>query len=273
MSNFNFQIPLMVIGLLALFFVTVKVYLHKKRRNKQLIGIQYLINIRYFLAHVQQHRGLSNGYLNGSKNLLFEIEMLHQKLNSNISTINAISTEIENNDRWKSIVQHWSRLANGFHTNIVDNNLQQHNLLIQSILYLIDDMAQLHDLTPIRLNTGIPFHYAWRELLTAGEFVGQARAIGTGVAATQHCSVTDRIKLNYLCQKVEDNCQQLIGHNSSSKNDPISHLITCINQHLITGQITIDASEYFALASKALDSLLDEYDKIIADQAKKIAHS
>lgn len=273
MSDFTFQIPLMVIGLLAIFFVTVRIYLHKKRREKRLLGIQYLINVRYFLAHVQQHRGLTNGYLNGSKNLFFEIEMLHQKINTNISVISEISAEIHSNDRWKSIIQHWSRLANGFHTNVVDNNLQQHNLLIQSILYLVDDMAQLHDLSSIRLTTGIPFHYAWRELLAACEFVGQARAIGTGVAATQHCTVTDRIKLNYLCQKVQENCQQLIGHSSMSNNDPISHLITCINQRLIVGHISIDAAEYFALASKALDSLLDEYDKIVADEAKNIAIS
>ncbi len=256
-------------GLVALVVVTVIIASIKRRKKQRLkrqsIGLSWLQSMRRLLSHVQQHRGLTNGFLNGSKNLLKDIHPLQRNISIDITDIARIDPWIESNDRWQSITQHWARLAGGFESNSADNNLLQHNNLIQSVLYLIDDMAQSHDLLLLKDEHNRPFHLSWRELLSAAEFIGQARAIGTGVAAIGSCDSISRIRLNYLCQKIIENTTRVWRDLAPQESQRLSvdKLIACINEQVVHEQVGIQAADFFDVASHALDSLHEQYDSIV----------
>jgi nitrate/nitrite sensing protein len=240
-------------------------YRKKQRLKRQAIGLSWLQSLRRLLSHIQQHRGLSNGFLNGGKDLLKDIHPLQRKISVDIGNIACIDAWIESNERWQSITQHWARLAGGFERNSAENNLTQHNNLIQSVLYLIDDMAQFHDLLLLKDEHNRPFHLSWRELLSAAEFIGQARAIGTGVAAAGSCDSISRIRLNYLCQKINENTTR-VWHDlapQESQRLSVDKLIACIDEQVVHERVGIQAADFFDVASQALDSLHEQYDSIV----------
>ncbi len=237
----------------------------KQRLKRQAVGLSWLQSMRRLLSHIQQHRGLTNGFLNGGKDLLKDIHPLQRNISIDISDISRIDAWIEGNERWQSITQHWARLAGGFESNAADNNLVQHNNLIQSVLYLIDDMAQSHDLLLLKDDQNRPFHLSWRELLSAAEFIGQARAIGTGVAAAGSCDSISRIRLNFLCQKILENTARVWRDLAPQESQRLSvdKLVTCINEQVVHERVGIQAADFFYVASQALDSLHEQYDSIV----------
>jgi hypothetical protein len=239
----------------------------KARNSRQRLGLSWLQSLRVFLASIQRHRGLTTGYLSGSDSLMAEVVALQQKVGKDIGVIACIDPWMEENARWQAITQHWARLAGRFESNNVDNNMNQHNALIQNILYLIDDMAQEHDLLLLHSRNGTPLHLVWRELLLAAEYVGQARALGMGVVAAAHCDSVNRIRLKYLCQKVEENTGRVwrkIKPQGDSQTQ-VERLLLCISEDVIRNAPSISPADYFLTASSALDGLHEHYDKIVED--------
>ncbi|GAA5316563.1 MAG: hypothetical protein AseanaTS_17670 [Candidatus Pelagadaptatus aseana] len=239
----------------------------KQRYERQMAGLSWLQSMKRLLSHIQQHRGLSNGYLNGSMDLLAEIQSLQVQVSRDISDICQVGEWVEKSERWQNINQHWARLAGNFRHNEMENNLLQHNKLIQSVLFLIDDMALHHGLLSLKIQGDKPFYLLWRDLLSASEFIGQARAVGTGVAAKGECDSISRIKLNYLCKKVSENTDSVWSQLRTDQQciDATNELLDCVKRQIILDQVSMPASQFFDLASKALNGLHDQYDQLIEE--------
>lgn len=239
----------------------------KQRHIRQMAGLSWLQTMKSLLAHIQQHRGLTNGFLNGSIELQAEIQSLQIQVSRDVANICQVGKWVEESDRWQNINQHWARLAGNFRHNDLDNNLVQHNKLIQSVLYLIDDMALQHGLLSLKVQGDKPFYLLWRDLLAASEFIGQARAVGTGVAAKGECDSISRIKLNYLCKKVSENTSAVWSQLNTDQQciDATNELLQCVKRQIILDQVSMPAPKFFDLASKALNGLHDQYDHLIEE--------
>lgn len=265
MLNDFFSVAVFItVILIGLLIVIITSKLRKKHRvERQRVGLIWLHRLRVFLAHVQQHRGMTSGYLNGGTGLLEDIKSLCAQVNEDIYEIVDVDPWIKANSRWISIEEHWLKLSANFQNILMEDNLRQHNTLIKNILYLIEDMAQEHDLLLLNTQENSSLHLLWRELLAAGEFVGQARAIGMGVAAAKHCDSISRIRLNYLCQKIESNTRLLWSEITPHDNQQqkVESLLGCINTEILKELPTISPSVYFETASDALNSLYDQYDQ------------
>jgi len=257
-----------VVFISAILIVVFVVILSSKQRKKQRIerqrvGLIWLHRLRVFLSHVQQHRGMTSGYLSGGTGLLKEIKVLGAQVNEDISEILVVDPWMKANSRWMSIEEHWHRLSGNFQNVATEDNLRQHNTLIKNILYLIEDMAQEHELLLLKTKENNSLHLLWRELLAAGEFIGQARAIGMGVATARHCDSISRIRLNYLCQKIESNTKLLWSEISPHNNQQqkVENLLRCINDKIIKDVPSIAPSVFFDTASDALNNLYLQYDQ------------
>ena len=239
----------------------------KQQRVKQVLGLSWLQSLKTLLSHIQQHRGLTSGYLNGGVELMAQIQNLQARVSRDVDAIAQVDEWMERNERWIAINQHWARLAGNFRANDPDNNLQQHNLLIQNILYLIDDMALRHGLLGIKVQRDKPFYLLWRDLLSASEYIGQARAVGMGVAARKGCDSISRIRLNYLSRKIEENTAAIWAELQVSEQC-INHtreLLRVIRTEVVAESVCLAPQQYFKQASQALDSLHSEYDALVED--------
>ena len=193
---------------------------------------------------------------------------MQSEVSLDLKSITRIDGSIENNSRWCGITQHWARLAGNYQTHTITHNLSQHNMLIKNILYLIDDLAEECDLLLLKSRDQKPLHLYWRELLSAAEYIGQARAIGVGVSTAEHCDSISRIRLHYLSDKIEGNTRRLWQELGDDPKQAvcIDQLLQCIAQQLVLDKPSIAPSDFFELATAAIDSLLDQFDRLVKDQ-------
>ncbi|MGX9416223.1 hypothetical protein ACWU4D_02615 [Vibrio sp. WJH972] len=228
------------------------------RRRKE--GIKWLKQFRLLLALVQQHRGLSNGLICGDKELLHRLTPLSQSINQLRDQLIVQGSWLSDNDRWSGIDSHWQRLSVNFETLSAKNNFDQHCKLITNILYLIDDVAEEYRLYEVKDKQEQSIRYLWQDLLVTAENIGQARALGTGVAAAGICTSVDRIRLSYLHQSITN----VVKHSSDKK--AVVELLQVIEQKIIIDVPTVNAKSYFDSATVALESVLSEFDAILEEQ-------
>lgn len=245
------------IPVIALMLRSVRV---RKLKQRQQLGITWLVSMAELLSHVQQHRGLTNGFLKGGEALAKQIPPLQLNIKRDLSNIESAGAWVVGYERWLGIVDHLSRLTTTYGKKDSTANLAEHNALIQNILFLIDDMAQAHDLL---LVDGLQL--VWREMLATTEFIGQARAIGTGLSAEGYCDSVSRIRLNYLCEKILLQSRKLWEELSldAAKRVPIDRLVRVIREKVAQERITISPAEFFEIATRAIDGLSDQYVKKI----------
>ncbi len=255
-------VSLMII-LLALpvgFLVFLMASLSRKKRQATLLftqGIEYIKLLRGLLTFVQQHRGLTTGFINGNFGAKPEIENIALKIKRVMIELDQAGDWIRGNVKWSSLVDHWTRLGLSYLQGDADNNFKQHNILIANLLYLIDDVADAHHLSKI---TGDAMDTDWRYLLSIAEYIGQARALGTGVAAKGECSSVLRIQLNHLRNKIASSVDSSWPDKSRVE---IQQLLRCIETELIIERPSIQAVDYFTLASRCIEHVLDQFDRQI----------
>ncbi|MEX6501028.1 nitrate- and nitrite sensing domain-containing protein [Pseudomonas zhanjiangensis] len=246
--------------------VTLALYgLHRrlqrqKRRHIQ-ANIRQLALLRALIAGLQRHRGLSNGVLCGDSGMSQELATTRQLLDRHIEDARQLAGS--HRDAWNSLIDHWSRLREG-RIGDAANNLAQHHLIIRNSIFLMEDVASEVDLTTGRASLGY-LPCIWREVVQAAEWAGQARALGTGIAAAGHSSAEQRVRLRFLYQKI----QQLAGsafatlqpHGElfrlAQRQRVIEDFLHCIEQELLgQEQPAIAAKSYFQRATQAIDELL-----------------
>lgn len=242
------------------FLVFLMVSLRQKKRQAAILfrqGIEYIKLLRSLLTYVQQHRGLTTGFINGNLAAKPDIESLAVRIKRTMSEVEAAGDWMAQNIKWSSLADHWSRLGMAYLQGDADKNFKQHNILIANLLYLIDDVADAHHLSKL---TGDTMDTDWRYLLSIAEYIGQARALGTGVAARGECSSVLRIQLNHLRNKIASSVDSSWPEKSRVE---IQYLLRCIESQLIVDKPSIDAGEYFKLATRCIEHVLDQFDRQI----------
>ena len=255
-------ISLMVI-LLAFpmfFLVFWIVSLSRKKRQAALLftqGVEYIKLMRGLLTFMQQHRGLTTGFINGNFSAQPDIERIAIKIKRIISELDDAGEWLQSNVKWASLIDHWDRLKEFYLQEDADKNFKQHNILIANLLYLIDDIAEEHHLSKI---TGDVMDTDWRYLLSIAEYIGQARALGTGVAAKGECSNVLRVQLNHLHNKISSSVDASWPEKSRVE---IQQLLSCIETQLVIDYPSIQANDYFSLATRCIDHVLEQFDRQI----------
>ncbi|UTW07069.1 nitrate- and nitrite sensing domain-containing protein [Pseudomonas benzenivorans] len=245
--------------------------LHRRtQRNKQMqiqLNIRQLALLRVLIAGFQRHRGLSNGLLCGDASMDKDLTDTRQQLDQHIREAQQLGGSHQ--DAWSSLIDHWSRLREG-RIGTPANNLTQHHLIIRNSIYLMEDVASEVDLSEGRAALNY-LPCIWREVVQAAEWAGQARALGTGIAAAGRSSAEQRVRLRFLYQKI----QLLAGtafatlqrHTGEQPQGDLFHLphrqrviddfLRCIEQELLgQAQPAIAAKAYFQHATQAIDELL-----------------
>ncbi|WP_331345690.1 nitrate- and nitrite sensing domain-containing protein [Cellvibrio sp. UBA7661] len=241
-----------------LLFLIISLSLKKRQASALFFkGITYIKLLRSLLTRIQQHRGLTTGFINGNHAAQQNIATLSVQINQIIAELDAAGDWMKDNVKWSSLVDHWSRLSSIYIQGDADKNFKQHNMLIANLLYLIDDIADAHHLSKL---TGEASDTDWRYLLSIAEYIGQARALGTGVAAKGECSSVLRIQLNHLRNKIASSVDASWPDASRVE---IQKLLRCIETQLIVDHPCIQVEDYFQLATRCIEHVFDQFDRQI----------
>lgn len=248
---------------------------HPVRRSE---GVQLLNGLRQLLEHLQQHRGLSTGYLRGDQSLKSKVDDTRASIRSDLRRLN--ETALCDHDRWVAFKDHWSRLEQSALSLPVSDNVQQHNHLIANMLQLIEDIAAQNNLLYLT-HPGDGISILWRELLYTTEWLGQARALGTGIAAAGQSSGVERIRLGFLCERIQTLSTiahaDLEGHSTSGlqslkqAGQTVSTLLSIIeNEFLSANKPNLPATDYFDQATRAISAQFAVVDEMLAALQKRV---
>ncbi|MDA7088740.1 nitrate- and nitrite sensing domain-containing protein [Pseudomonas sp. SA3-5] len=273
-------LPLQLAGGAALVLTTLLFYaLHRRlqrhRHQHRQLNIRQLALLRALIAGFQRHRGLSNGVLCGDASLSQDLAAARQGLDQHIRA--AQELESSHRDAWNSLIDHWSRMREGRSSDRA-NNLSQHHLIIRNSIFLMEDVASEIDLSEGRAELGY-LPCIWREVVQAAEWAGQARALGTGMAAAGQSSAEQRVRMRFLYQKIEllagtafatlqrhaTAHPQINGLRLEHRQQVVADFLRCIKQELLgQEQPVIAAKTYFQRATQAIDELLALVDAALA---------
>lgn len=250
---------------LAALFLTLHLRLQRAKSVQTAHNIRQLALLRALISGFQRHRGLSNGLMCGDTGLRDELIATRDALDSHIRRAGKIGTS--HRDSWLAISDHWSRLRE-LRARSQADNLAQHDLIIRGTIFLMEDVAG--DLDLVRGRRELRYlPCIWREVIQAAEWAGQARALGTGMAAAGQCHAGQRIRLRFLYHKIQElsdspfevlqrhvaDCPGMFDLKRCEQ--AVTDFLLCIDEELLRcEQPTIAAKIYFQQATHAIDELL-----------------
>lgn len=260
--------------LLVIIIIVVALLRHQAARQRQAQGILWLQAMRLLITHVQRHRGLSSGVLSGDGALVTPLTEVQAQVSRDFELISGVGEWVKDHDGWQAITQHWARLAGNLGRLTMRQNLDQHNRLIKNVLVFVDDIAQAHYLYPLSGNRAD----IWRDLLTLAEYIGQARALGTSIAA---CSAQgDAEGRERSCQGLQA-LQQVILNTLESPRyragvraddlQSVLDFLTYLDSELLSDNLSVSASDFYSVATQTLDRIYERFDAELIQANRRLS--
>jgi len=241
------------------------------KRGRISANLEQLKLLRLLLADLQRHRGLSTGLLSGDQSLRADVAATRTQVDQSIAQVKTLQSN--HSAEWKNLVTQWNALRDEAGRD-PETNMLDHHRLIRDTIFLIEDISTEVDLTAGREELGYLI-CIWHEVVQTAEWSGQARALGTGIAAAQKSSAAQRVRLRFLHQKIEQlsgtafaTLQQSFSSRQRVQQcqTAVESFLLCINQELLTGdRPQIEAKRYFDQATQAINELLTLVDAALND--------
>lgn len=257
MANLQATVVMLFACLSMVVFVWKRKLALSKSQQAKRSGLQYLTTLRQLLAAIQQHRGITNGVLCGDDKLQSRLPALQSNINNHLQTLTQLDGGVRNTSSWRSVEENWPRVRVQFKQWPAEQNLTNHNQLLASLLESVEECAQHYRLTELPQEKGESIALLWNDLLRIAECVGQARALGTGVAAKATCSSVERIRLKYLHQSI----RRFVTAQRHSDFPTVKKLLGTIENKVLVLVPSVTAVEYFDDATAALDEVFRVFDE------------
>ncbi len=257
MANLLATVALLFACLSVVVFVWKRRLALSKSQQAKQSGLQHLTTLRQLLAAIQQHRGITNGVLCGDDKLQSRLPSLQSDINDHLQTLTHLDEGVRNTSSWQSVEENWPRVRVQFTQWPAEQNLANHNQLLASLLESVEECAQHYRLTELPQEKGESIAMLWNDLLRIAECVGQARALGTGVAAKAACSSVERIRLKYLHQSID----RFVIAQHHSDFPTVKKLLGTIENKVLVLVPSVAAVDYFDDATAALDEVFRVFDQ------------
>jgi len=252
--------------------------------QKEKQGIKYNQPLRKLLQDVQQHRGMSNGYLNGDSSLKEKLLLKQSEIESDIKAIDAVDGQLgvtlQTTENWTALKKKWQDLK-GKAFSSGRKSFEAHTALIADLIALITHVA---DTSNLILDPQLDSYYlmdvAIDKLPSISEYTGKLRGLGTGVAAQKRISTDEKAQMNILSRLIkaqgdalERGLQVAYGKNPALKPQIETYVSTSlkdtnaflelVNEKILRAKsIDIKPAEYWAAGTQAIDAQFKVYDVV-----------
>lgn len=221
------------------------------------------------IAHFQQHRGMSSAWLAGDQSFASKLESKAREIDALIQDLRPIAVGesvkphpcLSANDL-SLFRHHWVGLREKLGKLTVEQSIAEHSQLIEKLLHWLAALGEsrLEPLLADRDERAMVRNYASR-LPALTECLGQARAVGLSVATRRSCTAVARVRLMFLIARAESILQQA-GEGSVQDGlagqaaQAVRHMAALVRTRMLgAAGVEIDAQEYFADATRAVDAV------------------
>lgn len=268
----NAYLPFGLLSALALSFILV---LRRRGGAVSTVSARQSLSVCSHLlsliGHIQQHRGMSSALLSGDKSFAQRLSAKRAEIDGLFPALQAAAADelkqaspcLTPNDlalfRFK-----WRSLVDGLDGMAVDQSIAEHGQLIATALDWLDAFgeARVGLASAGNVSAGLVKNYAHR-LPALTECLGQARAIGSSVAARGKCSAVARVRLMFLVSRAEtllDQASNAEGakagstHNADAARVAVRALADLIRARMLIGDhVDVTADSYFRHATEAIE--------------------
>jgi methyl-accepting chemotaxis protein len=293
LSHLRFPYKFLFIGLIFVLPLAVYLYLLIVEMNagsafarEERSGVEYLRALQPLLQDFPKHRGMVYAALNGDRSFDDDIRNLRARIEEAKAAVNEIDSRLDSTlhtaTRWNAVKQAWNRLANQSAGADAKENFAAHTSLIAGLQGLIGHIGETSNLVldPV-LDSAYLADAAILKLPALMENLGQARGLGTGMAARQANDPDEKsrlIMLNTLIlenqRAIERGMDVVFQTNSSVKpalaaglEQSLVRLKTFLdlqwNELISNDSIVMAPSDYFAAGTRAIDAQFALYDAVL----------
>jgi len=274
--SFTKKTIIIAIAILATFSVLAtnlyqRLVVQIETAEQELIGLELLPPLFKTVQYLQQHRGASSGILGGTQSLLQQQSELQGEI-SNLLALLSDKLPPSEKAAHQNVIFQWEKiLTHGMQWSI-DQNFNQHIVLIKSVQMMTHDIADHYKLTNHpRLDIYYLVNTALHQLSPAQEYLGQTRAFGTGILAKKESTEHQIIGIHTLAAQSKDAIESLnidlakMGvHNPNiqdrlmtasveiSKNS--KEIFNLVSTDIIGKSYGISAENYFNKMTESIDS-------------------
>lgn len=267
----GYRLSLAVLVSISLIFYILYRRMRRQQQTQLHTGIEQLKLLRLLLADFQRHRGLSTALLSGDTSLEADLRNTQQRLETSIQQVVTLNTS--HDTQWQNLISQWQHIRQSRSTTVAIN-LSNHHQLILHTTYLIEDIADELDLRDNTLKLDY-LHCIWQEVVQTAEWAGQARALGTSIAAEKCSSAAQRVRLRFLHSRIKQLSlkaftvleeHQADHLNLQQSRQTVNALLLCLEEELLNCEHPqIEAKRYFEQATMAINDLLGMIDAALKD--------
>lgn len=270
---------LFVVALIGLIFLARRA--RRLRRTEKRIrrgqALEQILHLRHLLEMLQQHRGLCFGVMSGAQSLEPRLHQARQQVDLLIAQAKQYESRLFWFPSWPRALAMWQQIGARQEQGIsAEQVLLLHTNLIALVLETIGELASEHDLILLGGLAPQP-PGSWYELLEHSELLGQARAIGTGIAARRHNTELQRNELSLLRHRISDHAfltlarldtdpelRPLLAGKVVEAEESLDALLALMDQ-LATArnEESLRAMTYFHCATRAISAHLTLVDLLI----------
>ena len=274
--------PMLILSMMLAAHYNEEIDFHQGER----LGLQYIQHIRPLIELIPQHRGMTNGYLNGNTAFHDKIMDRRKRIDQHLTALAAFdqrhNKKLKTESLIPTLVDTWNKLKNSAFDGPAPEVFKRHTLLIGEFIELIGHVSETSGIAldpyadSYNLINAITEH-----LPNMTELMGQSRGLGAGVAARKEKSQQELLRMAVLVDHIKDEYEETGKHLGYALNEnpelkqQLGKLLEStvnsartfaqnIDVNLITAtDIVADSSELFAQGTAAIGHGFKLYDAIV----------
>ncbi|VAX09526.1 Methyl-accepting chemotaxis protein I (serine chemoreceptor protein) [hydrothermal vent metagenome] len=249
-------------------------------------GLEYIEPLRQLVEHLAQHRGMTNIFLGGDNSFSARMNAKAIQVNKDFSALQEVDAQfgqrLTTGKEVATLQKQWQQLATSANSMSAAASFSKHTILIADVIDYTNTIGNGASLTS---DPGADTNALAISLIkfipVVVENIGQTRGGGAGAIAAGELSADKKLKLSLLTdrfnvakQNMEKGFAHAFGFNPTLQVDLARTVEDAVKatenfrlmterEILATSQITISASDYFALGTKAIAANLALYDRTL----------
>jgi methyl-accepting chemotaxis protein len=250
-------------------------------------GLEYIKVVRLPIEHIQQHRGMTAAYLNGDTSFHDRILAKRKDVDKYLAEVakvdEALGGAMQTGNTVAELQQQWNDIKANSLKQEAGVAIKNHSTLVAGLLGLMSHVA---DSSEITLDPKLDSYYLGASVVSLLpkmiENMGQARAVGSGVAAHgSFASPQVYTRLAVLSSNIEAYFKDLragldaaFEHNEvvgeelqqavEANHKAVEEMHSLLNDELLLADdIQVDAKKVFAIATDAISGSYKLYDTIV----------
>ncbi|HMW18144.1 MAG TPA: methyl-accepting chemotaxis protein [Accumulibacter sp.] len=275
-----------VLALVAISVLLISLYqrLHQviESSRQELVGIEAIKPITTTVRHLQIHRGLSSGVLNGKEEMKEKRAAKEAEISAALQTVESKLPNFVTHPAWSKVKEEWATVQKEGLEWLARENFIAHNRLIDDVFHFQALVADEHGLTndPDIDSTYLIFA-AIHNLPSAIENMGQLRALGTGVLTrktpllmiqqVEFSTLLER--LNLAVNEVRTDLEKCAHYNPRLGNsfqtatkdltEAAGKVTAVVNQDIISGVFATEVDAYFSLTTASIEKGYKELSDVL----------